>query len=1732
MYKLGDKIPDNFCEDHKGAIKFCIKNPNPTKEQFIEFYETEMLPHFNEEETISFPKAIEMYPKSAKEVDSILEDHAWFYCEILEIKEAKNPTKLIANFMERIVAHINKEEGFWAKYNTENRKFLYGGSINFYGNEIDDSEYSWKVDTNFILKNIKKKFRLNQIINHEQLFLKYPKFKNIPITFGLVKDEKIAGDSYLQYVGKNYISSKIYVNLQIQENENGAIEKYNLQSERPECSKEAVLLHEIQHLCQLADGRSVGRSHEELHLEYVRTRQDIGHIDRIDLVAYYHYKLQPSEQEAMKVVYKWLNYNGLEYKEKNHIIWEDNNVSDQQNSQEGLYKKGGSIPTNSLEWAMPSKVIYNYAKKIKIKYPYIWELGGNIRGNQSFKDLEKVINRGYWLDSERDFYVKWQSFIARHQHDFRIAGVVANLKWLVYPNIGEDAVKELINENIKTEFKQGGNILLAPNGKKSNLTSVQYKLVRTPEFISWFGDWENSPKNSSKVIDENGEPLVVYHGSSSFKKFYIFSNSCNYFSEDRELSELYSKHREQDFIKKNLINLIGNRRVFTCFLNIRNPKNIDANYRAFDDLEIDGQIKTTDQICSEFAKNKNYDGIKYDNIWDAPVPYEEYPYTVTNYVAFHSNQIKLADGTNTVFDGSNPDIRFEKGGQLDDNELNKQQNELFEPISQGINREKNEGNSRNEEVAIQLRRRIKEAYEDSGIMQEKYKQGGLIPNKNNDMTQTELNKAESDLHKAEKLQEMMKEANAIIRSKKNVTERLVKEAGLSEANAIKIQEPDFAGRIGFAQYSLTNNNASIKRLKDRVNMLKTKVKGAESAAKGNEERYTFNGGEIEINYPIDRVQILFPSGRTSKEMYATLRKNGYVYSPTNKAFQRKITPQAISNSVYLMKAKKVVGEQVELEKQEDLSVSDYSRMLEDRNFSYVSGNIYNAIPKGYKGSNTFELVYFDLLKPNVIEGVKAYFKEHLPEVDADKITINIYPKTYIKESKDLFSSGLYLPNNNSFILGPMVKQVKNFIAMENDTERFNELRYPELPSNHPLNILDKESPQYKSALKEYELEKGIAVEQEHKSTFEQLAAGKITPAQAVVETAKEHISEDPNYYDKLEGISNKGYDLITQKEGVELTQAQKIAIEAVNILLNSGIAGVEVEGANKLHTIYLKWPIHNMEMAIDDNKSPVATGIFVKRNDNSLTLKLSDIVGATNFIKKQLYEINSEEVLEPNSPEEFDEIIMDAIDPPDDWKGNLIKERMVKGQINQMLNGPQEDKDKEVERIFQLYAAKDKSNREVHELHKIKELEPMKKEKTLGQTSGGFIVEYADVVPEIINELASQGRMSESEAKDILVANKELSKEKYGLGLSSSQIAKAILAKANIIPEKLTDEMVYNNAIDVKAELNDALSKLYAERDFNVMGGNKLVVEDITKKILSIQEKEKELDEIIKNYSSIKPIEAHKETHTTGAFKGVNFEYKNQYELNKAIEGLLEQKGESHTDYTSDEKNFLRKYSGYGGLDKYGKTGKGGLFEYYTPRDVIEKMWALAYKYSYNNGSVLEPSVATGEFFQFAKDNIRKVGYEINSYSARICKILYPTAEILLQPFEKLFIKNNWTVKDRLVDLEKFDLVIGNPPYGDFSIVESRYMSGMGEKDHTKARNYVEYFIRRGLDLVKPGGLLIYIVGAQLKNGGNMFLDSGNTPVKEYLATNCELLDAYRLPDSVFERTGVTSDIIVLRKNG
>ena len=90
--------------------------------------------------------------------------------------------------------------------------------------------------------------------------------------------------------------------------------------------------------------------------------------------------------------------------------------------------------------------------------------------------------------------------------------------------------------------------------------------------------------------------------------------------------------------------------------------------------------------------------------------------------------------------------------------------------------------------------------------------------------------------------------------------------------------------------------------------------------------------------------------------------------------------------------------------------------------------------------------------------------------------------------------------------------------------------------------------------------------------------------------------------------------------------------------------------------------------------------------------------------------------------------------------------------------------------------------------------------------------------------------------------------------------------------------------------------------------------------------------------------------------------------------------------------------------------------------------------------------------------------------------------------------------------------------------------AGMGEQSYTKAKNYIEYFLIRGLDILKPDGLLIYIIGIEVGAGGKPFLQQGMTKAKEMIQERADLIDAYRLPNGLFERTDVLTDIVVFRK--
>lgn len=238
------------------------------------------------------------------------------------------------------------------------------------------------------------------------------------------------------------------------------------------------------------------------------------------------------------------------------------------------------------------------------------------------------------------------------------------------------------------------------------------------------------------------------------------------------------------------------------------------------------------------------------------------------------------------------------------------------------------------------------------------------------------------------------------------------------------------------------------------------------------------------------------------------------------------------------------------------------------------------------------------------------------------------------------------------------------------------------------------------------------------------------------------------------------------------------------------------------------------------------------------------------------------------------------------------------------------------------------------------------------------------------------------------------------------------------------------------------------------------------------------------------------------------------YELNKEIEKFVLSKD---TPYTQKDVAYVNKYVGYGGMwnKETSLKKERGLYEYYTPIDLVEKMVGLAVKHGYKGGAVLEPSCGVGRFLHYFNPKTKVVGIEMDQVSCLIAKANFPSFDIRYQTFNELFTDrkgNSLPIK------EKFDLVIGNPPYGNFSGKFTRT-----EKRITKANNYVEYFISRGLDVLNNGGLLVYVIPSS-------YLDGKANIVKENIAQKGDLIDAYRLPVGIFSQTSIQTDIVVYKK--
>jgi hypothetical protein len=160
---------------------------------------------------------------------------------------------------------------------------------------------------------------------------------------------------------------------------------------------------------------------------------------------------------------------------------------------------------------------------------------------------------------------------------------------------------------------------------------------------------------------------------------------------------------------------------------------------------------------------------------------------------------------------------------------------------------------------------------------------------------TELDKQRAKLQELAAFQEQMKAANKILKSSKLSDEQKAAQLaalGYSEGEIYKLMKPDFAGRIGYS-YHLTNNNAVIRNTQKRIAELEARELAESRAASGDRPTsYEFDGGTVELDYADDRIKVYFDA-KPDSDMRTKLKSNGFNWSPTNSAWQRKITDNAI-----------------------------------------------------------------------------------------------------------------------------------------------------------------------------------------------------------------------------------------------------------------------------------------------------------------------------------------------------------------------------------------------------------------------------------------------------------------------------------------------------------------------------------------------------------------------------------------------------------------------------------------------------------------------------------------------------------------------------------------------------------------------------------------------------------------------------------------------------------------------
>lgn len=256
-------------------------------------------------------------------------------------------------------------------------------------------------------------------------------------------------------------------------------------------------------------------------------------------------------------------------------------------------------------------------------------------------------------------------------------------------------------EKIMADAKANGTYMTAPNGEKTKLNAEQWVTVRTTNFKNWFGDWENDPDNASKVVDENGEPMVVWHGRSAEFNTFEKKEGVRFIMwlEDKVKAEGFffspNKGLAEEFASNSSRHRGGKANVIPCFLNIRKPMDLtredyDRIYEDVTGWDYIVGMDTQDNLwgimdeegMADKIKGKGYDGAIFVEEVD-----DSYKPTKISYCALDANQIKSADNNNGDFSADNNDIRFSLKSMMEKPEGWKQANKKAIHIAEAIERD-------------------------------------------------------------------------------------------------------------------------------------------------------------------------------------------------------------------------------------------------------------------------------------------------------------------------------------------------------------------------------------------------------------------------------------------------------------------------------------------------------------------------------------------------------------------------------------------------------------------------------------------------------------------------------------------------------------------------------------------------------------------------------------------------------------------------------------------------------------------------------------------------------------------------------------------------------------------------------------------------------------------------------------------------------------------------------------